>query len=65
MADRPPIERFLVFEALLISAGAPVAASWFADRQMGPTLLQFGTPIGSASTCRRSSTGEARRGPSG
>jgi alkylation response protein AidB-like acyl-CoA dehydrogenase len=40
---RPPIERFIVFEAL-ISVGAPVAASWFADRQMGPTLLQFGTP---------------------
>ncbi len=40
---RPPIERLLVFEAL-ISEGAPVAASWFADRQMGPTLLQFGTP---------------------
>ena len=39
---RPPIERLLVFEAL-ISEGAPVAASWFADRQMGPTLLQFGT----------------------
>jgi alkylation response protein AidB-like acyl-CoA dehydrogenase len=32
-----------VFEAL-IANGAPVAASWFADRQMGPTLLQFGTP---------------------
>ena len=32
-----------MFEAL-ISEGAPVAASWFADRQMGPTLLQFGTP---------------------
>lgn len=40
---RPPIERFVVFEAL-ISCGAPVAASWFADRQMGPTMLQFGTP---------------------
>ena len=40
---RPPIERLLVFEAL-IAAGAPVAASWFADRQMGPVLLQFGTP---------------------
>jgi alkylation response protein AidB-like acyl-CoA dehydrogenase len=24
--------------------GAPLATSWFADRQMGPTLLQFGTP---------------------
>jgi alkylation response protein AidB-like acyl-CoA dehydrogenase len=39
---RPPIERALVFEAL-ISAGAPVATSWFADRQIGPTLLQYGT----------------------
>jgi alkylation response protein AidB-like acyl-CoA dehydrogenase len=39
---RQPIERFIVFEAL-ISSGAPVAASWFADRQIGPTLLQFGT----------------------
>ena len=32
-----------MFEAL-IANGAPMAASWFADRQMGPTLLQFGTP---------------------
>jgi alkylation response protein AidB-like acyl-CoA dehydrogenase len=40
---RPPIERAIVFEQL-IAAGAPVATSWFADRQMGPTLLQFGTP---------------------
>lgn len=39
---RPAIERFMVYEAL-ISEGAPLAASWFADRQMGPTLLQFGT----------------------
>jgi len=39
---RTPLERFIVFEAL-IANGAPVAASWFADRQMGPTLLQFGT----------------------
>ncbi len=36
------MERFVVIEAL-ISAGAPVAATWFADRQIGPTLLQFGT----------------------
>lgn len=40
---RSPLERFIVFEAL-IGAGAPLATSWFADRQMGPTLLQFGTP---------------------
>ncbi len=36
------MERFVVIEAL-ISAGAPLAATWFADRQIGPTLLQFGT----------------------
>jgi len=39
---RSAIERFMVFEAL-ISEGAPVATSWFADRQIGPTLLQYGT----------------------
>lgn len=39
---RPPIERLVIFEAL-ISMGAPLATSWFADRQIGPTLLQFGT----------------------
>ncbi len=39
---RSALERFVVFEAL-ISEGAPIAGSWFADRQMGPTLLQFGT----------------------
>lgn len=39
---RSALERFVVFEAL-ISEGAPVATSWFADRQIGPTLLQFGT----------------------
>lgn len=39
---RSPLERFVVFEAL-IGEGAPVATSWFADRQIGPTLLQFGT----------------------
>ncbi len=40
---RSALERFVVFEAL-IAEGAPVATSWFADRQIGPTLLQFGTP---------------------
>jgi alkylation response protein AidB-like acyl-CoA dehydrogenase len=39
---RSPLERVVVFEAL-IGTGAPVAGSWFADRQIGPTLLQFGT----------------------
>src|SRR6478735_322225 len=40
---RTAIERVVVFEAL-ISEGAPVSTSWFADRQIGPTLMQFGTP---------------------
>ncbi|MCU1497730.1 MAG: putative acyl-CoA dehydrogenase [Acidimicrobiales bacterium] len=39
---RSPLERFVVFEAL-IAEGAPVATSYFADRQIGPTLLQFAT----------------------
>ena len=40
---RPPVERFVVTEAL-IAHGAPLAATWFADRQIGPSLLAFGTP---------------------
>lgn len=40
--ERSALERFAVMEALLAS-GAPIATSWFADRQIGPTLLQFGT----------------------
>jgi alkylation response protein AidB-like acyl-CoA dehydrogenase len=39
---RTPLERLIVSEAL-IAAGAPVAASWFADRQMGPAFIAFGT----------------------
>ncbi|MEM9748323.1 MAG: acyl-CoA dehydrogenase family protein [Actinomycetota bacterium] len=39
---RPDIERLIVGEEL-IAAGAPIAAMWFADRQMGPTLIKFGT----------------------
>lgn len=35
--------RFAVVEELL-AAGAPVAAHWFADRQVGPSLLRHGTP---------------------
>ena len=27
----------------MISVGAPIAASWFADRQMGPALFTYGT----------------------
>lgn len=36
-------DRFVVNEELL-AAGAPVAAHWFADRQVGPSLLRHGTP---------------------
>jgi alkylation response protein AidB-like acyl-CoA dehydrogenase len=39
---RSPIERFVVTEAL-IKAGAPIAGSWFADRQMGPSIVAYGT----------------------
>ncbi|MDA3032143.1 MAG: acyl-CoA dehydrogenase family protein, partial [Actinomycetota bacterium] len=38
----PPIDRLIVGEEL-IAAGAPIAAMWFADRQMGPTLIAYGT----------------------
>ncbi len=40
---RTALERINVYEAL-IAHGATIAAGWFADRQMGPSLLQFGTP---------------------
>lgn len=40
--DRSPLERFVVTEELL-AAGAPVAAHWIADRQIGPNLLRFGS----------------------
>ncbi|MEZ5216674.1 MAG: acyl-CoA dehydrogenase family protein [Ilumatobacteraceae bacterium] len=40
---RPAIDRLIIAEEL-IAAGAPIAASWFADRQMGPTLIQYGRP---------------------
>jgi alkylation response protein AidB-like acyl-CoA dehydrogenase len=40
---RPPVDRLIIGEEL-IAAGAPIAAMWFADRQMGPTLIAFGRP---------------------
>ncbi len=39
---RPAIDRLIVFEEM-ITLGAPIAASWFGDRQMGPSLIAFGT----------------------
>jgi acyl-CoA dehydrogenase len=41
--ERTERERLVVVEELL-AAGAPVAAHWFADRQIGPALLRNGTP---------------------
>jgi alkylation response protein AidB-like acyl-CoA dehydrogenase len=37
-----PLSRHVVSEAML-EAGAPVAASWFADRQIGPSLIGHGS----------------------
>lgn len=39
---RGPFARFVVVEELL-SAGAPVAGHWIADRQSAPLLLNYGT----------------------
>ena len=41
-SGRGPFARFVVVEELL-SAGAPVAAHWIADRQSAPLILNFGT----------------------
>jgi acyl-CoA dehydrogenase len=40
--ERTALERFVVAEELL-SAGAPVAAHWIADRQSGPQIYRHGT----------------------
>ncbi|GAB3050783.1 acyl-CoA dehydrogenase family protein [Intrasporangium mesophilum] len=39
---RTYLERFVVTEELLV-VGAPVAAHWIAERQIGPSLLKYGT----------------------
>lgn len=39
---RGTLDRYVVTEELL-AAGAPVAAHWISDRQIGPSLLRFGT----------------------
>lgn len=40
--ERSAIERYIVIEELL-AAGAPVAAHWMSDRQIGPSLLKHGS----------------------
>ncbi len=37
------LDRLILTEELL-KRGAPVAAHWLADRQMGPSILHYGTP---------------------
>ncbi len=39
---RPDIERIIMADEM-ISAGAPIAAGWVSDRQMGPSIIRFGT----------------------
>jgi len=39
---RSYLDRYVVTEELL-AAGAPVAAHWVADRQVGPSLMRYGT----------------------
>lgn len=41
-SERSALDRFVVVEELL-AAGAPVAAHWITDRQVGPMLLRYGT----------------------
>ncbi|MEM7286870.1 MAG: acyl-CoA dehydrogenase family protein [Actinomycetota bacterium] len=56
--DRPAIERLVVAEEM-IAAGAPIAAMWFADRQMGPTLIAYGTEDQKAEFLPQMLTGES------
>lgn len=41
-AERSQLERYVVTEELL-AAGAPAAFHWFADRQIGPSILRYGS----------------------
>ena len=54
---RPAIDRLIVGEEL-IAAGAPIAAMWFADRQMGPALISYGRPDQQAEFLPRILSGE-------
>ena len=55
---RHVIDRLIVGEEM-IKAGAPIGASWFADRQMGPALLAYGTPDQQAAFLPGIVTGES------
>jgi len=51
------LDRYVVTEELL-AAGAPVAAHWFADRQIAPALLKHGTAEQKADILPRIARGE-------
>ena len=55
---RPGIERIIMSEEM-ISVGAPIAASWFADRQMGPSIYTYGTDYQKAEFLPGMLSGEA------
>ena len=54
---RTYLERFVITEELL-AVGAPVAAHWIAERQIGPSLLRYGTEEQKRRSCRGISRGE-------
>lgn len=55
--EKSMLERYVVIEELL-AAGAPVAAHWAADRQVGPLILRFGTESQKREFLPRISAGE-------
>ena len=56
-SERSYLDRLIVTEELL-RAGAPVAAHWFGDRQIGPALLAYGTDEQKADFLPRIARGE-------
>lgn len=56
-AERSYLDRLIVTEELLL-AGAPVAAHWFGDRQIGPALLAHGSEFQREALLPRITRGE-------
>ena len=55
--EKPALHRYIVTEEM-VSAGAPCAAHWVADRQSGPLLLRYGTEEQRRSILPRIAAGE-------
>lgn len=55
--EKSMLHRYVITEEL-VSAGAPVAAHWVADRQSGPLLLRYGTEEQKQSILPRIAKGE-------